>query len=623
MRKETGILSKLYIAACFAFFYLPIVVTVIFSFNSSKSLSRFSGFSMRWYASLLGNSEIVKAVYVSVTIAILATVISTVLGTMTAIGLSRQRKVLRDAILGMNDIPILNPDIVTAISWMLLFSSMGLQKGYLTMLLAHIGFCTPFVITSVYPKVRSLDPNLANAAMDLGATPAQALFRVIIPMIRPGIFAGALLAFTMSFDDFVISYFVTGNGVKNISIVVYNMTKRINPTINALSTIVIAVIFAILLVMSLLPKKTASEGKVSSRSGVRGGKIRKWIAACVVIAIVSGLGALMYSGANAQPAVLRVYNAGEYVEPALLDQFQEEYNCTVIYETFESNEMMYTKLQAGDEYDILVPSDYMIERLIREDYLQPVDWSLIENKDAINPDIMNLSYDPGNVYSVPYFWGSVGILYDTTVVDEKDLEDGWNLLQNPKYAGNLYMYDSERDSFMVALKALGYSMNTSDEKEIREAYDWLIRQRDNMKPIYAGDDAMDNMIAGNKAISVTYSGDATYAISENEDLDYFQPEEGTNLWYDAMVITKNCENVELAHAFMDFMLREESAELNTLFIGYTTSVESIFEKMQEEDFEGIDAYVPRVGHPNDEIFAYQDAATKKLYAELWTKVKAQ
>lgn len=617
MRKKTGILSKLYVAAWFAFFYLPIVVTVIFSFNSSKSLSRFTGFSMRWYASLLSNGEIVKAVYVSVTIAILATIISTILGTMTAIGLSRSRRVLRDALLSMNDIPILNPDIVTAISWMLLFSSMGLQKGYLTMLLAHIGFCTPFVITSVYPKVRSLDPNLANAAMDLGATPAQALTKVILPMLRPGIFAGALLAFTMSFDDFVISYFVTGNGVKNISIVVYNMTKRINPTINALSTVVIAVIIVILVVMNLMPKKEAAASGKNSR-------IRTAMAVLGILVIVGGLGGILRGGnVNSQPAELRVYNAGEYVDPALLAQFEQEYNCTVIYETFESNEMMYTKLQAGDEYDILIPSDYMIERLIKEEYLQPVDWSLIENADKINPDVLNRDYDPQNTYTVPYFWGSVGILYDSTVVSEEDLEQGWDLLMDTKYAGNIYMYDSERDSFMVALKALGYSMNTADEKEIREAYDWLITQRDSMNPIYAGDDAMDNMIAGNKAIAVIYSGDAAYAMSENEDLGYLEPEEGTNLWYDAMVITKDCRNTDLAHAYIDFFLREDVAEPNSLYIGYTSPVQSVFEELKDTEYEGINAYVPRVGNENDEIFAYQDPKVKKLFAELWTKVKAQ
>ena len=247
MKRKNTIFSKLYVVLCLAFFYLPILVTMIFSFNSSKSLTRFTGFSLRWYGELINNMEISKAVYVSVTVAILATIISTVLGTITAIGLSKSRKVLKELVLTINNFPILNPEIVTAIGLMLLFSSLGMTKGYLTMLLAHIAFCTPYVITSVYPKVRNLDPNLANAAMDLGATPYQALTKVIVPMIKEGIFAGALLAFTMSFDDFVISYFVSGNGVKNISIVVYNMTKRINPTINALSTIVIVVIVLVLL----------------------------------------------------------------------------------------------------------------------------------------------------------------------------------------------------------------------------------------------------------------------------------------------------------------------------------------------------------------------------------------
>lgn len=616
MRKNKGILSKLYIVVCFAFFYLPILVTMIFSFNSSKSLSKFTGFSLRWYQSLVENSEVVSAVYVSVTIAILATIISTVLGTITAIGLSKSRKIIKDSIMSMNDIPILNPDIVTAIGWMLLFSSLGFQKGYLTMLAAHIAFCTPYVITSVYPKVRSLDPNLANAAMDLGATPYQALMKVIIPMIRPGIFAGALLAFTMSFDDFVISYFVTGNGVKNISIVVYNMTKRINPTINALSTIVIVIIVVILLLMNVLPKLSG---------GNHNDRMKKLMAGVAVFALALSLVTCLANKNNsgAQARVLRVYSAGEYIDLELLDRFQEEYNCTVIYETFESNEMMYTKLQAGDAYDILVPSDYMIERLIKEDYLQPVDWSLLSNADALNPDIMNQQYDPGNVYSVPYFWGNVGILYDKTIVDEADLADGWNLLMNKKYAGNLYMYDSERDSFMIALKALGYSMNTHDENEIHDAYEWLIEQRDTMNPIYAGDDVIDNMIAGNKALAVVYSGDGAYIMSENENLGFLAPEEGTNLWYDAMVITKDCQNIELAHEFMDFMMQEDVALANTQYVGYSSPILSVYEYMQEEDYAGIESYIPRVDYEYDEIFRYQETAVKKLFAELWTKVKAQ
>ncbi len=254
MRKKNKALSILYIALCFAFFYTPILVTMIFSFNSSKSLTRFTGFSMRWYSELLKNNEIMSAVYVSVTIALISTAVSTVLGTLTAIGLTKNRRLVREWLLNVNNIPIMNPEIVTAIGLMLLFSSLRLEKGYLTMLLAHIAFSTPYVITNVYPKVRRLDENITNAALDLGATPFQALTKVVLPMIKPGIYAGMLLAFTMSIDDFVISYFVSGNGVMNISIIVYNMTKRTNPTINALSTLLIFAIIVIALVVNLAPK---------------------------------------------------------------------------------------------------------------------------------------------------------------------------------------------------------------------------------------------------------------------------------------------------------------------------------------------------------------------------------
>ena len=542
MKRNNKFFSMLYVVLCLAFFYLPILVTMIFSFNSSKSLTRFTGFSLRWYQELLGNGEVIKAVYVSVTIAIIATIVSTILGTITAIGLSKSKKVIKELLLNINNIPILNPEIVTAISLMLLFSSLGFRKGYLTMLLAHIAFCTPYVITSVYPKVRALDPNMANAAMDLGATPFQALPKVIVPMFK-------------------------------------NKARKLN---------------------------------------------RKAVKIVSVVLVVAGTAGLIKWGFVAQSThVLKVYNAGEYMELSLLEDFEKEYDCTIVYETFESNEMMYTKLSSGETYDVLIPSDYMIERLIKEEYLQALDWKEIPNKKNLLNDVMNQSYDPGNRYSCPYFWGTVGILYDKTVVDEADLKDGWNLLCNPKYKGNIYMYDSERDSFMIALKALGYSMNTTNESEIEEAYQWLIDQRDTMDPIYAGDDVIDNMISGNKALAVVYSGDASYIISENPNLDYFTPEQGTNRWYDAMVITKDCSEVQLAHEFINFMISDKSALSNTEEVGYTSTVKSAFETMKEGDYAGISSYIPDTTNPNNEIFAYQQPKIKQKFAELWTKVKAK
>ena len=393
------------------------------------------------------------------------------------------------------------------------------------------------------------------------------------------------------------------------------MTKRINPTINALSTIVILVIVLVMVFANVLPKLLEKHASKHAK------KIQRVIALLLVFAL--GFGLIKCGGGAAENHVLKVYNAGEYMDLDLLTQFEQEYNCTVVYETFESNEMMYTKLSGGESYDVLIPSDYMIERLIKEEYLQALDWKEIPNKKNLLNDVMNQSYDPGNRYSCPYFWGTVGILYDKTVVDEADLKDGWNLLCNPKYKGNIYMYDSERDSFMIALKALGYSMNTTNEAEIEEAYQWLIDQRDTMDPIYAGDDVIDNMISGNKALAVVYSGDASYIISENPNLDYFTPEQGTNRWYDAMVITKDCSEVQLAHEFIDFMISDKSALSNTEEVGYTSTVKSAFETMKEGDYAGISSYIPDTTNPNNEIFAYQQPKIKQKFAELWTKVKAK
>ena len=253
MKKKKFPLTRVILAAVIAFFYIPIVYTVVFSFNSSRSLTHFSGFSLRWYEKMFASSTTMNAIWLTFVIAILATILSTIIGTITVIGLSKCSRPLRSAVSMINDLPIMNPDIVTAIGLLMFFATMEISKGFVTLLLAHVAFCTPYVMLSITPRLRTLDPNLADAALDLGANPWQALWHAIIPQLMPGIVSGALIAFTMSFDDFVISYFVTGNGVQNISILVYTMSKRINPSINAISTLVIVIITAVLILFNLIP----------------------------------------------------------------------------------------------------------------------------------------------------------------------------------------------------------------------------------------------------------------------------------------------------------------------------------------------------------------------------------
>lgn len=245
--------SKIYLILIMAFFYLPILYVVLFSFNESKSLTNFTGFSLRWYQKMFDTRAMMESIYYSVLIAVIATVVSTIVGTIVAIGLSKSSRLIRQLVTQINNLPMLNPDIVTAIGLMLLFSTLSIPTGFGTLLLAHIIFCIPYVILSVMPKLRQLDENLAEAALDLGCTPFQALYKVILPQIKEGIVSGALVAFTMSFDDFVISYFTTGPGINNISTYVYATTKRINPSVNALSTVIVVAITLVLILSNVVP----------------------------------------------------------------------------------------------------------------------------------------------------------------------------------------------------------------------------------------------------------------------------------------------------------------------------------------------------------------------------------
>lgn len=621
MSKDKRVLGKVGMALLLVFFYAPILFMIIFSFNSSKSLTHFTGFSLRWYEAMLKNHSMMESLYITIIIALLATIISTIIGTITAIGLSKSKKVLRAFVSQVNDFPIMNPEIVTAIGLMLLFITFQIEKGFVTLLLAHIAFCIPYVILSIMPKIKSLDPNLADAAMDLGATPWQALVKVIVPQIMPGIVSGALIAFTMSFDDFVISYFVTGQGVKNLSIMVYTMSKRINPSVNAISTLVVLLITITLTIVNILPiiRKKTSPSKQN--------KPWKWaVAGVVVVGLVASLFGLNKS-AGSQPyagQTLHVYNWGEYTGENIISGFEELTGAKVIMDNFDSNEQMYIKVANGDAYDVLVPSDYMIQRMMQEKMLQKLEPEtrkecLGELVDAIK----GLPYDPKNEYSIPYFWGTVGIVYDKRKVSEEDLEkDGWDIFLDQKFKGDIYLYDSERDSFMMALKALGYSMNTTSQDELNAAYNWLIQCVQTMDPEIVTDEIIDNMAQARKALGVIYSGDAAYVMSENENMGFYMPKSGTNLWSDAMVIPKNAKNPKLANEFIRYITSYDAAMDNSSYVGYTSPNKGVMEELGGKggDYDGINAYTPRAGYDKDEVFQY-DETTRKIIADLWSRVK--
>lgn len=342
------------------------------------------------------------------------------------------------------------------------------------------------------------------------------------------------------------------------------------------------------------------------------------VAVLVVLLVLTGC------GAKKDREELRVFNWGEYIDESKITEFEKKFNAKVIYDRFTSNEQMYNKLQDGTKYDVLVPSDYMIQRMIEEDRLQKLDLSLIPNANNVMNSLKGLDYDPQGEYSMPYFWGNVGILYNKDKVDIKDLEnDGWNIFLNEKYKDRFYFYDSERDGFLVALKALGYSANSNDPKELEEAYNWLKQMMETMKPVFAMDEIVDYMGSGLKDLAVLYSGDATLALLDNDHLDYYVPKEGTNLWTDAMVIPENAPNVALAHEWINFMLEEDVSRAISEEIAYTSPIENVIQSLTSSGgmFEHVHSYHVRTGYDKDEIFKF-DEQLKKIMGEYWSKIKA-
>lgn len=342
---------------------------------------------------------------------------------------------------------------------------------------------------------------------------------------------------------------------------------------------------------------------------------------CMTAALLSGCGS-----ANKYPnGKVYVYNWGEYIDPETLDMFEKETGIQVIYDEFDTNETMYPKVEAGaSNYDVVCPSDYMIQKMIDNDLLQELNWDNIPNAKAnIGAQYYEQSeaFDPGNRYAVPYCWGTVGILYNKTMVDEP--VTSWSILWDEKYADSILMQDSVRDLFMVGLKSLGYSMNSTDEKELNEAKDLLIQQKPLIQA-YVIDQVRDKMIGNEAALGVIYSGEAIFTQRENPDLEYVIPKEGTNVWIDSWVIPKNAENVENAEKFIDFMCRGDIALLNFDYITYSTPNTAAQALIKDDDIRNSKIAFPDLSQYDGlETFSYLGDDADALYNDLWKEIKSK
>ena len=667
MKKANRTGSRFLIGLMFLFLYLPIILLIVFSFNAGDSSAVWRGFSLNWYRELFQNRLIMESLYMTLLVSLLATVISTAAGTFAAIGLYSLSRRKRDAILMVNDIPMMNADIVTGVSLCLFFVAFfqgwggfarwfnGVQSavelptrltlGFGTLLLAHVAFNIPYVILNVSPRLRQMDKNLVDAAQDLGCTWMQAFWKVILPEIKPGIVSGALIAFTMSVDDFVISYFTAGSATSTLAMTIYGMTKRrITPEINAVSTLLFLTVLVLLVVVNVReaqlehreasrePRKPTLMERIAGRTNTPGWRWAKRgagaAAICCFVAVV-----VFLTGATSSQPVVNVCSWGEYIDEDLIGQFEEATGIRVNYQTVESNETLYSLLKSGGaDYDVVVPSDYMIAKLIEEDMLEELDYSNIPNYALIDERFKGLSFDPGERYTVPYTWGTLGIIYNRNMVDGEITS--WSALYDDKYAGNVLLINNSRDAMGAALMYLGYSVNTTDPDEIRAAFQVI--EDANRRGVFQGrvmDEVFQKMEGGNAAIATYYAGDYLSMVenqADGVDLAFVIPEEGSNWFVDAMCVLKDAPHKEAAEAWINFIASTEANLANMDYIWYASPnkealeqypayYEEIYgEELDQETYE-IMAAPPEVLE-RCEVYENLPQETLSLYSDLWVEL---
>ena len=600
---------------------------VVLSFNQSKTRAKWGGFTLKWYKELFQNEQIMSAFYTTLIIAFVSAAIATIIGTAAAIAIQGMKQKWKTMYMGLTNIPMMNAEIVMGVSLMLLFIAFHMTLGFGTILIAHITFNIPYVILSVSPKLKQTNRYTYEAAMDLGASPVKAFFKVVFPDIVPGVLSGFMLAFTMSLDDFVITHFTKGPGIDTLSTKIYTeVRKGIKPEIYALSTIMFVTVLALLILVNYSPKEeeeTTARKKVRRPSKVKKIIIRRVIPVTICILFIGGGFYYAEESGVVNDDKLVVYNWGEYIDPEVLTIFEEETGINVVYEEFETNEILYPKVSSGAiAYDVVCPSDYMIQRMIENDLLTEINFDNIPNIKNIGKQYMEQSrqFDPENKYSVPYCWGTVGILYNKTMVDEP--VDSWSILWNPKYKDNILMQDSVRDAFGATLKYLGYSLNSTDLDELTEAKNLLIEQKP-LVQAYVIDQVRDKMIGNEAALGVIYSGEAIYTQKENPNLEYVIPKEGSNIWIDSWVIPKNAEHKENAEKFINFLCRPDIALMNFEYITYSTPNEAARELIEDESIRNSEIAFPDLSkYDNLETFQYLGTEADQVYGDLWNKVKS-
>ena len=590
----------------YAFLYAPIVVLVVLSFNSSRFSTVWRGFTWHWYALAWRDAELIASLRASLTVGFITTLLATVIGTAAAIALARYRIKLKRATEALIFLPVIIPEIVIGFATAGLFGLVGVRFGLSTIVAAHVAFSISYVVFIVRAKLVNVDPSLEEAALDLGATPWQTFSRVTFPLILPAIVSAALLVFTLSLDDYVITSFVAGPGSATLPLKIYSMVKTgVTPEINAISTVLLAVTMLLVVVSD----RMASGRKTRWTKGA---------AACgIALLVFFAIGGQSH---KARGGELNVFIWSNYLPDNAIAEFERRYDAKLNIELYDSNEALLAKLQSGGtNYDIIVPSDYMVTVLHEQGLLQELNRDVLTNFSNVDPQFAGLPYDSANQFSIPYMWGTTGIAYRKDKVAQPI--ESWAALWDARYKDRIAMLDDVRETFGAALKLLGKSENSTDAAEIQEAAELLMQQKPLVKAYDSG--GFDQMLlSGDAWIAQAYSGQIAKAIVENAAIAYVIPKEGCTIFVDNMCIPRNALHKDLAYEFMNFVLEAPIAANIANGTGYSSVNLAARPMIRPELLTNEAAYPPRDALDRCE-FIRELGPVIGVYDRWWTEVKSK
>ena len=591
-------------AAVYAFLYAPLIVLVAFSFNRARLAARWEGFTLEWYAVALRDQHVLAALRNSVIIALATTVLATAAGTAAALAFHRLRLRAHGTWDALVVVPLVLPEIVLAASLVLLFAAMGLRLGFFTVVLAHVAFSLSYAIVVVRARLAGFDRSLEEAAMDLGASPLRTLRHVTLPLIAPGILAAALLVFSVSIDDYVVTSFVAGVGATTLPLHIYSMVRSgLSPEINAVSTVLLTAT-----VLLLFAAWRLEQGRRPRQVAVPMGLGLSLLGAPFLLAPVP------LTGPDRQ---LNVYIWSNYIAPETVRRFEERHHVRVNVDVYDSNEALIAKMQSGNvDYDVVCPSTYTVQSLVAQGLLRALDFSALPHLSNVDPRFLGRGHDPGNRYSVPYFWGTTGIAYRKSRVGTVD---SWGALWDERFRGRILMLDDARETLGAALKWKGQSVNTTDPASLALAQRALVAQRPLVRA-YNSSNFEDVLLSGDVWLAQGWNGQFARAMAQDGDIQYVVPREGSMLFLDSLAVPRGAPHPELAHAFLDYVMDAEVAAEICRTMQYSTPNRAAL------------ALLPPAIRDNPAIFPSADVVARTeiiedigaatvLYDRLWTEVK--